>query len=548
MGIALQHEILRTERQVGEGSRSCRLEGRLLFPPGLPLLEKMQFCRARVREVQAAALSGRVQVEGLVEVELVYHAPEQEEGAPHQPEYLAVWSKESGGAVIAFAQEIPMTGAQPGMRVEASAEITGITVEPSDIGSLRYTLGLEVAARALAAQEIEVAAEVTGDTENLEIVKEYVQVETTAGRAETEVSVSAILPLSEVKPDLVRIIARQVRLNEVRAEFIRGRVVVEGRLEVAAVYISRGEDGAQGVETSEWGGEGRTPIGFEAFLDLPGIDPEASLEADAGLERLDLAGIGPREIRLDASIRVRARASRVRQVSVVTRIVPGPSELADLRQKEISLAHLTGSAEQEITVETTLDLPPGRPDLERILQITAVPAGLTAQAAEGKCLIDGWLDVSLLYLAGSDGGSRGTVAAADWVRQQGTGIPVTEIVSLPEAGPGLEACVSWGPARVVLERLAPRTIQLTAVFPVKVKVTEERTLGAIVDAALVPLAPAVGRPSMLFYVVQPGDDLWTIARRYGTTTEALARTNKIADPGSIEPGRKLLIPKSPVAV
>ncbi|NLG84610.1 MAG: LysM peptidoglycan-binding domain-containing protein [Firmicutes bacterium] len=68
------------------------------------------------------------------------------------------------------------------------------------------------------------------------------------------------------------------------------------------------------------------------------------------------------------------------------------------------------------------------------------------------------------------------------------------------------------------------------------------------DAAVVPLAPAAGRPSMLFYVVQPGDSLWDIARRYTTTVEALVRANGLAEPEAVPAGMKLLIPKSPVAV
>lgn len=548
MGIALQHEVLRSERRIGEGSRGCHLEGRLILPPGLPLPERTQFCRARVKEIRANALTGRVQVEGTVEVEVVYLAPEQEAEVPRQPEYLFVWPGENGGDAIAFAQEIPMAGVQPGMHVEARAEVANLMVEPLDISSLRYAINLELSVDVLSAQEIRIATEVGGEIEHLEVIKEYLHLETTLGRLETEIPVNVVLPLSEVKPDLVRVIARQIRLGEVKAEFIRGRVAVEGRLEVSAVYISRGEDGVQSVEISEWGGEGRTPIGFEAFLELPANSPDVSLSPEARLGRLSLEPIGPREVRLDATICLKVQATQLRQVPVVTRIAPGPSELVDLQQKEITLSHLAGQGEQEITVETTLDLPPGRPDLERILQITATPVGLTAQAAEGKCLVDGWLDISLLYLASATGGGQPSLASADWAKQQGTGVPVTEILGLPEAGPGLGTALVWGPARVTLERLAPRTIQLTVNFPVQVKVIEERTLGAIVDAALVPLAPVAGRPSMLFYVVQPGDDLWTVARRYGTTTEALARLNKLADPDSLDPGRKLLIPKSPVAV
>ncbi|HNS51534.1 MAG TPA: LysM peptidoglycan-binding domain-containing protein [Anaerolineae bacterium] len=44
------------------------------------------------------------------------------------------------------------------------------------------------------------------------------------------------------------------------------------------------------------------------------------------------------------------------------------------------------------------------------------------------------------------------------------------------------------------------------------------------------------------YTVQPGDTLFNIAQRFGTTVQALAAANGIADPALIEVGQKLTIP------
>ncbi|MDF1564612.1 MAG: LysM peptidoglycan-binding domain-containing protein [Deltaproteobacteria bacterium] len=44
------------------------------------------------------------------------------------------------------------------------------------------------------------------------------------------------------------------------------------------------------------------------------------------------------------------------------------------------------------------------------------------------------------------------------------------------------------------------------------------------------------------HVVEAGETLWGISRRYGLSTDALIRANALADPGSIRPGQKLQIP------
>ncbi|MDI9628417.1 MAG: LysM peptidoglycan-binding domain-containing protein [Acidobacteriota bacterium] len=49
-------------------------------------------------------------------------------------------------------------------------------------------------------------------------------------------------------------------------------------------------------------------------------------------------------------------------------------------------------------------------------------------------------------------------------------------------------------------------------------------------------------PSSASYTVQPGDTLYRIAARYGTTVTAIANANNIADPNLIYPGQVLMIP------
>ncbi len=54
--------------------------------------------------------------------------------------------------------------------------------------------------------------------------------------------------------------------------------------------------------------------------------------------------------------------------------------------------------------------------------------------------------------------------------------------------------------------------------------------------------PAPEPPPATTYTVQPGDTLFGLATRFGTTVDALAAANGIADPSSIQAGQALAIP------
>ncbi len=50
------------------------------------------------------------------------------------------------------------------------------------------------------------------------------------------------------------------------------------------------------------------------------------------------------------------------------------------------------------------------------------------------------------------------------------------------------------------------------------------------------------KASITIYVVQQGDTLWKIAKRYYTTVDNLVLINEIDNPDVIKPGQKLIIP------
>ncbi len=58
-------------------------------------------------------------------------------------------------------------------------------------------------------------------------------------------------------------------------------------------------------------------------------------------------------------------------------------------------------------------------------------------------------------------------------------------------------------------------------------------------------SPTTQPPQFTDYTVQPNDSLSSIAQRFGTTADELARINGIANPNTLDIGQKLKIPTPP---
>lgn len=91
----------------------------------------------------------------------------------------------------------------------------------------------------------------------------------------------------------------------------------------------------------------------------------------------------------------------------------------------------------------------------------------------------------------------------------------------------------------------PTAVPATAtptVLPTSAPVAPPVTQTLVVAVATVGATPS---PTVFPYVVRPGETLGMIAARYGTTIEALAELNDLADPDVIAEGQELLIPTGP---
>lgn len=69
--------------------------------------------------------------------------------------------------------------------------------------------------------------------------------------------------------------------------------------------------------------------------------------------------------------------------------------------------------------------------------------------------------------------------------------------------------------------------------------TREGYVDVYVPCSLLP------NPTQALYCVKRGDSLWRLARKFGVSPGALARTNRLHEPYQLQPGQVLIIPPPP---
>ena len=555
MSISCQYDSMRYPFFLSDLTRSIPVEGELRIAENLPPLAKINWGGFEAESPELTVYEDLLVISGKVYPYLIYQTSPgvnrretEAEGGEIQDQELerlecgARWINEAG---VGYEERIAIPGLRPGMVVEIDLSPSNATFEETGPGLLHFSGLLEAKAHALDNQDIQVVSEVIAQPPSkVNVIKEPVKLEEVLEIKKETIPLQTPLVLSNLKPGTARILTYQARPVGINYEVGRNKIFIKGFLDVAMVYVGCDDDGRPTeIFAHEWNRSSGTAAPFETVIPVDATDMDLTIIPRVKLRNSKLEMKTPREMRYRVDLECEATLSRVIQKEVVTDAESGGDQVIDVLKHLLNFEENLGEKTGFITLETAIALPGGE-NPERLLLWEGSLRDLTLEAAEDKVLVDGSLDLRLIYAADDGDGSK--VQVACWDRPSATSIPLAGIIEFPNIQRGTLLRAQTQIDSLNLELTGAGTVQVNATVLLRVMARAPRALMALQDCAAVePVDPST-RPSMMFYVVQPGDSLWKIARQYQTTLEVLARTNQIANPDRIYIGQKLLIPKRAV--
>jgi LysM repeat protein len=145
----------------------------------------------------------------------------------------------------------------------------------------------------------------------------------------------------------------------------------------------------------------------------------------------------------------------------------------------------------------------------------------------------------LVTIGVSDTAAEPTAEAPTDVPAASTAVPTTPAAAPTAAPPASAPVYHTVQAGENLFRIAQRYGTTVEAIMAANGITDARSL-RVGQVLLIPVTG--GTTGTGTYVVQPGDTLYSIAKRYGTTVETLAALNGLAPPYPIKVGQTLIIP------
>jgi hypothetical protein len=349
--------------------------------------------------------------------------------------------------------------------------------------------------------------------------------------------------LTYPKSPLARLLSCQVHPLSSTAVFAKDRVNIEGKLEVELAYVTLTADGQEGgVETQKWTVENGGAIPFQITVETP-ILQEPSVDYELWVEGVQFASTHPESCRIQVQLGAGVSLSKLTQVKAIIDVSAEGEGIIDLKRENSAWVEVVEDAERLITVEKMLTLPTSHPNIGKALQVSILEPKMEWQLASDQLMVTGEMVGYLLYQTEAAETENATLQTATWGMGETTALTFGTALELPGVETEMQARCWVNLRQFKSEQVDERTVKLSLEFRTRIRVSQIREITLVTDSALV-MPGEEAKPSMLFHVVQPGDTLWQIARRYNSTMAAIAAANNLTNPDhEVVFGRKLLIPK-----
>lgn len=209
-----------------------------------------------------------------------------------------------------------------------------------------------------------------------------------------------------------------------------------------------------------------------------------------------------------------------------------PTQSIELTKKSYEIGLIHGVVPTEIIVKDNLYPKDENDKIACIVCATGCPIITDKSIEEDKVKIEGIIKASILYKTTEED------CKIDMCNGE---IPFTSVVDLK----GIKAdMVSL--CKVHLENLdatvEANTIGIKATLSVLVKVCYKVNKAWIVDITESEEEKECKKSSVTIYVVNVGDTLWDLAKKYNTTMDSLMQINELEGPESLVKGKKIIIP------
>jgi len=426
---------------------------------------------------------------------------------------------------IPFTHYIDMEGVTSLMKAEVTGFIEHSDYSVSGERKIEVKALIKIKGRVLKEEKLEVVTEIGEDFTEYLRTREVLT--STVGENVSKTVIKEEFEIPENKPLPQKVLKPKIKLKEKELKISDNKVISQGNLSVSFLYTT--EDKFNPVEKMSF------EVPFAHFVEIEGALSYMIPRAEYHIEDISWTlkenkdGV-LRMVEVEAVISMHASVKEENSRELLLDAYNLVKNL-EVKRTEIVLEKLISTGKNQNTLKFTMELPKNR-EVHYIFDTEIKTVVSDVRISEDRVLIDGFLNLCLFYVTRNP----------DYpVYCHTKEVPFKHFIEMKGIEENMKAEVNLDVQNVSYIVVTPSEVELKVVIEAEGRVMENKSMHLVVAAEeVVEVKEEKKKGNIIIYIVQEGDTLWDIAKRYRVSLEDVKNLNQIED---VKPGEKLLIPR-----
>ncbi|AWZ49334.1 peptidase M23 [Clostridiaceae bacterium 14S0207] len=514
--MELIKENIEYEQLLGENCADTVLRDEYVIPDTHPDVGEILMLDARPRVTSVQVLQDKVFVEGVVDYNLMYLNKNEGVSEVHGVNYST-----------AFTNNIDCRGALSDMNCDAECFVEHM--ECSIVNERKVCIEgiIKLKTEIYNKRGYEIVKDVEG-SDDIQFWKEPIQVDKVIENISTDLMAESHMKVPMEKPQIDKVMKWNVNLHKKDVKLLEGKLKIEAWANIKILYkapennrdiYSIEDDVLVQKEVSvEKIKEGMNNYTFYEILDLDYV----TKEDDLGENRL-----------MDIVLMCKANTTIMNKEEIqIIEDAYSPSMLLDMEKQKYDMNIIQNQVCVEKVIRGDIEVDMEMPSPREIILCKSTLNVTDKKIVEDRVVIEGVMDVTVLYRSNEE------QTPIYCIQDQ---IPFSSPVDMPGTKIHMQA-VSKISLEDVAADIQAGNISVKAVAKVYVRVNYIESKEFLINIGESEGELPKKKASIIIYVVQKGDTLWKIAKRYNTTIENIVKVNNIEEPEKLKEGTKLIIP------
>jgi len=516
----LVREQVFLDRTAGSETVQIMLEGDIIVPDVKPDIALLLQTEEQVIIDRTEAGTDRINYIGRLNLSVLYAAKSAEPQSVHS---------------IAQSRDIDdfvnLDGVTKDMWVRAKATIANIDYRVVNDRKVNYRAVVNVTISAERCDAHEMVVHI-GDVPENQLLKSNINLNRTIDTRSDRFVIKEQIVLPQSKPNVREVLQVTAGITNREVRIANGRINLSGEIALTTLYRGSGDESLIEFMESE--------IPFNGPIDVSGARDD--MFADVMVQVLDHKIIPrpdedgeDRILEAEISIGIELKVYSTETVPILEDAYIINTQLT-LAKTAVRYPRLVCMNRNQTPVKEVVTLGASAPDMLQVFRVKGQPHIDDVKIIDDKIIVEGAINTDILYVAESDSTPLSSFR---------TVIPYRQVIEAKGANTSMSVDVDISIEHVTFNMLSPRETEIRFILNFNTRVIEQEETRIITDIEFGEIDPDVlaSQASMSVYIVQPGDNLWKIAKRYNTPLDELLAVNELEHAGKVGIGQKLLILK-----